>query len=640
MQKNPVVRWIVIVLASLVAVAALGAGALVYLVTRLDARAEIERAVEQATGRELSIHGQAGLSLWPIIGLRAEDAALANVTGGRAPALMAADEINVGVEIMPLFRRQMVVRDLVLQHPRIALEVDLEGRPNWLLRQTRATPTPEPAPTPGIDITPRSFRLRSVRISDGAFSYYDARRGVGWVFGDADLTTAVHGLDQPLRVDGTIRYNDRPVALQIELAKPGAALRGGLTQLSLQVHGDLINLSLAGQTVAASGELAGNVRAEGPSLRSLAAWVGMPIQLRSGLDRFAVDGRLAIGGGAYDFTNAAFTLDAMSGRGDFVLSHLRNKPYLSGRLELFDLDLNAYLAGTHSPPAAAAQTEANAPQAASPTPAVRAIDVQQPTLAQTRIDFSGLSAINADLELTTHALLFQHIRLDSARMGVVLNDGYMAATLHSADLYGGSARGRLEFDARTAEARLVQDIALSGVDTQRFLSDAVNFVNVAGRGDLAYTMETRGITQRELIANARGRAHIEVISGVLHGVDLGGVARTIRTALRGELIAPEAQTPFQGFSATFAIANGALASDNLSFNTPQLTLPGSGVIDLLRGSLDLRLAPRSPRGGIVVPFAARGPFSNIAYSSDLRGRAQREILTRVRDVQAAARPPP
>jgi AsmA protein len=644
MRKNPVLAWIIGILGTLAAVAALGLGALVYLVSRIDAAAEIERVVEQATGRDLTISGKAGLSLWPIIGIEAEDAALANVEGGRAPALMAADEINIGMEIMPLFRRQVVVRELVLEHPRIALEVDAQGRPNWLLqRRPTLTQGPQaPAGSSSIDLTPRTFSLRSVRISDGEFSYYDGRRGAGWVFGDADLTTAFEGPEQPVRVAGAIRYNDRPVELLIELAKPGAALRGELTQFSLQMHGELLNLSFAGQTVAASGEMAGNVRAEGPNLRALTAWVGVPIQGGAGLQRFAVDGRLALGGGAYDFSNASFTLDAISGRGDFILSESRGKPYLSGRLELFDLDLNPYLAGA-APPAPVQTPTSEAP--AAPTPpapaaeAPRAIDVQSRTLGQTPIDFSGLRAINADLELTTHALTFQHIQLDSSRMGVVLHDGYMAATLHTAALYGGYASGRLEFDARTPRVRLVQDISLSGVDTQRFLTDAVNFSNIAGRGDLAYTIETQGLTQRELIESARGRAHIEVVSGTLRGVDLGGVASTIRTALRGELIAPEAQTPFQGMSGTFAIAGGALASDSLSFNTPQLRIPGIGVIDLVRSRIDMRMAPRSPRGGIVVPFAARGPLGQVAYTSDIRDRALREIQARVNEVEAAARAP-
>jgi AsmA protein len=115
------------------------------------------------------------------------------------------------------------------------------------------------------------------------------------------------------------------------------------------------------------------------------------------------------------------------------------------------------------------------------------------------------------------------------------------------------------------------------------------------------------------------------------------VATTIRNALRGELIAPEARTAFQGFSATFAVADGVLASDNLSFNTADLRIPGIGVIDVGTRRIDLRLAPRSPRGGVVFPFSIRGPWTQIAYASDMNDRAQAEILARVREVEAASR---
>ena len=126
---------------------------------------------------------------------------------------------------------------------------------------------------------------------------------------------------------------------------------------------------------------------------------------------------------------------------------------------------------------------------------------------------------------------------------------------------------------------------------------------------------------------------------MLHGVDLGGVSRTIRNALRGELIAPQARTPFLGFSATFAIADGVLASDDLSFNTADLRIPGIGLIDLPGRRADLRLAPRSPRGGLVFPFSIRGPWGQSTYAGDFNGRVQRELLARVVQVEAAARAP-
>jgi AsmA protein len=644
-------RWTFLILGGLVAAALIGAGALFYLVSRLDVRAEVERAVENATGRDLTIAGDVGVSFWPVLGLRAEDATLANVEGGRAPAFIAMDEIDVGVELRPLLNQDVRVRRLVLQRPRIALEVDAEGRPNWIMRPRAAPTTPQqPAPDPNTPpARQREVSLREIRIADGEVSFFDARRGAGWVVGDADLTTAVTSMSAPVRLAGSVRYNDQAVQLEVDLKDPSAVAAGRNSEIQVEIESELLNASFDGVTTALSGEVAGAIQASGPSLRQLSAWSGSPIVGGTGLDAFSVTGRIAIGGGRYDFSNAGFAIDRIQGRGDFVLSQLRGKPYLSGRLELFDFDLNPYIGGQAAPPVTTpveAPTEGPpaAQTAAAPTAEIAAVEAPPRTVdiaaapSEQPIDFSGLRAINADLELTTHVMLVQHMRIDRAQLSLVLNDGFMAATLHNLTLYGGSGRGRFELQAQDAGVRTMQDLVFDGVDAQRFLGDAVNFGNIEGRSEMAINLRTQGATQTELINNARGRVHIEVVSGVLRGVDLGGVSRTIRNALRGELIAPEARTPFHGFSATFAVANGALASSDLSFNTPNLAIPGIGVIDLGAKRLDLRMAPRSAQGGgIVVPFSARGPFTALAYDSDLRGRARAEIEPRVREIDAAAR---
>jgi len=452
-----------------------------------------------------------------------------------------------------------------------------------------------------------------------------------------------------MRVEGAFVFNEKRVEVDASVARPGAAIRGELTQITLNLESELLTAEFNGQTIATSGELAGTVRASGPSLRQFSTWSGTPLQNAVGFEQFAVTGRLTVGGGGYSFSNAGFSVDQVRGRGDFVLSEVNSRPYLSGRLELFDFDLNPYLSGQAPPPApveqaevAAAMPEAGeaAPQAtaeiATVEAAPRAVDVRSEA-SETPINFAGLKAFDADLELVTHAVLFQHMRIDSARLNMVLNNGYMAATVHNLTLYGGSGRGRFEIDAREPATRIFQDLAFTNLDARPFLTDAINFSNIEGRSELNLNLTVSGRTQSEMIASAHGYAHLEVVSGVLHGVDLGGVASTIRNALRGELIAPEARTPFHGFSSTFSIADGVLASDNLSFNTPDLRIPGIILIDLPNRRLDARLAPRSPRGGVVVPFSARGPFGQFTYAHDLSDRAQREIQPRVDQVQAAAR---
>jgi AsmA protein len=638
-------RWLVLGLGALVALLAIAAAGLAYLVSQVDVRAEIERAVESATGRDLTIAGDVGVSFWPVIGLRAQDATLANVEGGRAPAFLTTDDIHVGVEIRPLFERRVVVREVVIERPNIALEVGADGRPNWILAPaSTGEPTPPPSEEVTVDVNRAS--LRELRIRDGEVSYFDARSGSGWVVGDVDIDTAVTSLDEPMRIEGSVVYAEQAIDLEFELGQPSALIRNQRMPLKLKLESELLDVDFDGQTLAASGEIAGLVEASGPSLRRLASWIGSPLQSGVGLEPFAVSGRIEVAGGRYSFSNAGFALDRIRGRGDFELSRLRDRPYVSGRLELFDLDLNPYITGqapalVDGAPVVAPTTADDAPSPTTEIAAVaeppRAVDVQAPA-SDAPIDLSGLRTVDADLELVTGVLLVQRMRIDSARLNLVLNDGYMAATLQELALYGGSGSGRFELDARQPRMRIVQELTVSNVEARPFLTDAANFANIEGRAELSLSLTTLGASQSELIRTADGRMHLEVVSGTLHGVDLGGVSRTVRNALRGELTAPEARTPFQGFSATFALGDGVLASDNVSFNTPDLRIPGLVVVDLPQRRIDARLAPRSAGSFIVFPFSARGPFTGpLAYDHDIGDRTQREIRAMIARVRANAR---
>lgn len=639
-----VVRWGGVLLAAALVLAGIGAGVIYYLISRLDIRSEIASAVEQSTGRKLTIAGRVGVSFWPVLGLEAHNASLANAAGGRAPALVQMDAIHVGVEIAPLLHREVVVRELAFDRPRIALEIGLDGVPNWRMQPTRPSAAPAPTQHAPANQTaaPEDFSLRQIRISDGEVTFFDMRRNLGWTLSSADLRAALISMERPFTITGSVSYLGKPVTMRLEVGSPRLAMTARPSPMKLSMQSELLNAEFEGTSTAATGDISGRVRASGPSLRRLVAWAGAPITGGGGLEAFAVSGMLDVHNAQYSFSNAGFSIDQVRGRGDFVLMRRYDRPYISGRLELFDFDFNPYLTGMPAPaPVGAEGAPAGAPgSSATPLAAVmaapRALDIAQPP-REAPADFSGLKAVNADLELTTHKVLFQHMQIDRAMLGLVLQDGHISATLYQMNLYGGSGSGRVELDASQPDVRFEQNLSVHGVDANRFLSDAVNFQNVEGTTELTYSVHAQGRSQSDLIKAMDGHAHIEVITGALRGVDLGGLARTISNALHGELIAPQARTPFQGFSASFAIADGVLASDNVSFHTPELTMPGIAVIDIPGRRIDARLAPRSSHGGIVIPFSARGPFDTIHYTSDLRDRAKREIEARVRAVQAASR---
>lgn len=638
-----ILRWTGIGLLVLLVLAGIAAGVLTFLIMRLDMKAEIERAVERATGRDLTIAGDVGVSFYPVLGINAHQASLANVEGGRAPAFAAMKEIAIGVELRPLLNRDVVVRELVMTEPNIFLEVDAQGKPNWnFTPETRSGQAPpqsaaEPGAAPAASERERAFTLRDVRSINGAVHYFDARTQTGWAVEGANLETALTSVNEPLRIRGDISFQSQALAVNVSLGNPRALMQGGASPLQFEVEGEALNASFEGDTRMASGEITGRVQASGPNLRNVAAMFGAPIDGTDKFENFSVTGLLTIRNEEFAFNDAAFALDQLAGRGDFVLSERNDKPYISGRLELADADLNPYL--PQQP--AAAQAPAPQPDAPAPPPAAvpeptRGVDIARAPVA-TPLDLAGLHAVNADLELTFAKLRVQRMQIDGGMMNLVVNDGYLAATMHRLALYGGAARGRIELDARQPDVRFVEEITGTGLDAQRFLVDAINLTTIEGRADLTLNLRSQGASQAALINSSDGRIHIEVVSGALRGVDLGGVSRTIRNALDGRLVRADARTPFQGFSATFDVADGVLASDSLSFNTSQLNIRGAGIIDLPQRRMDMRLAPRSPQGGIVIPFSVRGPFGAFEYDSDIRDRAKREIEARVRTVQAASR---
>ena len=370
-----------------------------------------------------------------------------------------------------------------------------------------------------------------------------------------------------------------------------------------------------------TGGLSGELTASGPSLRGLAAWAGSPLGRGPGLEAFKISGRLDVGVKRYAFDNAAIEIDNVKSRGDFLIEQGGHAPFVSGRLEIAALDLNPYLAP---------RTQESGVQVAS----VQQVDVKSPGWSDLPIDLTGLKALNANLELTTGPLQIQKTKLDRTQISLLLNDGYLIATMRELEMYGGNGTGRFEVDARGTDVTIRNELAVQKVDAQRFFTDAFGFTNLEGTAKIDWGFSGRGATQKSLMGSLTGTGAFAFQNGALRGVNLGGVGRTIRDAMRGEMVSPAARTPFSGFNATIKAADGVLATTDLVMVAPAARISAIGVIDMGGRSIDMRLTPRL--SGVTVPFRVSGAWTGIGYASDILGRARPGIEARVRAVRAKA----
>src|SRR5262245_19297018 len=66
-----------------------------------DHKGEIERAFREKTGRELKLHGELDLKLFPWLALRLESAELGNAPGFGTVAFAVIEEADLGVKTWP-----------------------------------------------------------------------------------------------------------------------------------------------------------------------------------------------------------------------------------------------------------------------------------------------------------------------------------------------------------------------------------------------------------------------------------------------------------------------------------------------------------------------------------------------------------
>ncbi|MBK8120054.1 MAG: AsmA family protein [Sulfuritalea sp.] len=123
-------KWIAGVSAALVVL-------LILLAAFLDwnwLRDPIARRVAAATGRSVAINGDLNvhLSLRPRI--VANDIVLGNAPGSREPVMAAIKRLDFRIDLLKLLTGVVELPEVALSDPRVLLEVNGDGVPNWIFK--------------------------------------------------------------------------------------------------------------------------------------------------------------------------------------------------------------------------------------------------------------------------------------------------------------------------------------------------------------------------------------------------------------------------------------------------------------------------------------------------------------------------
>ena len=606
-------KKLLIAVAALVVVLVAGVVALPFFVPVSVYKTQIEAQAKAATGRDLAIKGDMKLSLFPAVAIEAKDVSFANAAGASTPEMARLKSLKVAVKLMPLLKGSLEVESFILEEPVIVLEIDKQGRANWVFETRPATPGAAPQATGSS--AAGDIRLGEVKLKDGRLTYIDARTGEKEELTAINATVELPDLDRPMKFDGGATWHGKPLTVKLDVDKPRAFMAGQPAGISLLLGGDPVKIGFKGQvTTSGAGRAQGDVDLAIPSVKDLAAWIGKPIDARPNtMGALSISGKLDRQGPKTSFTGAKVSLDQIKGTGDVAVDTSGAKPHLQAMLALDKLDVNPYL-----PP------EAPAPRAGA-APSGQAA---QQGWSEEPIDLSGLKAANADLDLTVGGLVIRKIEIGKGVIKAQLKDGKLALDLSELALYQGSGQAKVTLDGSGPMPGVDARVTLSGVQAEPLLKVAADFERLSGTFATEAQITTKGRSQKEMVSALGGQGKFAFTNGAIKGINLGAMVRNITTAFTDPTAKETQKTDFSELGGTYSVAQGILRNNDLSMKSPLLRVEGKGTVDLPKKTVDYRVEPKvamttegqggqMQAAGLMVPVNVKGPWHDLSYQPDL-----------------------
>lgn len=604
-------------------------------------REPIARAMARSLGRPVGITGDARLvlSLRPAVelgGLR-----IGNPPGFDDEAFAVLGAARLEVDLLPLLRRRLVIRELSARDLVVRLSRRADGLGNWQrpdpsLPEVPETPAPPPDPRAAEDADARdaagafdastvaAVRLERVRLERIGLRVVDAR-GHERRF-DLDRLEASAGGREPLAVRVAGRVDeDFPYTLRIDGA-PLAALVApdGRWPFALA-------LSFAGTEARVEGWTRGLV-APGPGGTQTDLGVTLASDGLAQLERLLQTRLPAVGATRLAFrvrqSASGLALDAIDGAmgattiaGHLALDTRGAVPRLSGELALPTLDLRPFLGRPDS------------------APAPRSLLDTWRELAQTRVDLARLREFEADLTVTVGRWLSLPGDARDATLAVRVSSGRLVAPVQ-ATVGGARLQGELLADASEPVPRLRLRLG-TGASPLGALGELLTGIRglegELGRLDLA--LEGRGQTLEAIMRGLSARLTVDearlTYGNVAGGRPVGLRLDRLEVALpsrgrlrglaRGALLDEPFQARLEGSDLDSLARDGQVRFDlqaDASGARASLAgaLRGLGASVASDAELSLRFSLAAARAGTVGRWLGLSPAATVPL--DLRGRIE------------------
>jgi AsmA protein len=416
----------------------------------------------------------------------------------------------------------------------------------------------------------RNLSLDSLRIEDGTLLLRGEGGAPGKRIDGLNLEASLPAFAAPLSVDVKARFDGQPLGVTVSISSFGPFLDGEVAQLLLDV----------------------DAPAYFPQ-------------------------KLALMGSA-TYTGDVLALDGLSVRAGETMLRGAVSADLSGAVPQIKASLNGDSLNVDGLLGGSAKAAAGHADGAS-------------GWSDAKIDFSGLKAVNAQVNLSVGRLSYSTIKAGPIGIRAAVAGGKLKLELPNFQLYGGVGTGVLSVDATGKVPVQTFRFSLSNLDAYPFLDDVAAFQRIEGKTAIAIDLTASGASQRAMVSALAGTASFEFSDGAIRGINVAKMVRNLGSATLSGWQSGEAEkTDFASLGASSKIAQGKAQTSDLHLSGPLVRMAGVGTVDLPAQTINLRVDPQvvaSLKGqggkndleGLGVPVAINGPWAQPSIYPDIAG---------------------
>ncbi len=531
-------------------------------------------AAEQ--GIELALPGDLGWTFWPSLGFSLGELDMRQ--SGSAQPLLSAGNARVSVQLMPLFKRQILVDGIEVRNATVNLLVANDGESNWNRIGSPASPDAAPD-TPEAATTPPALSIARVRFINSALHYQDQQTAQDIRVSQLNLEArdvVIDGNRFPLEVSLDVQIDQLP-PLTVELK---GQIGLDLDQQLFTTHDTRVGVSAASVNTDARltlttqthwGEALSSTGTLHLNPTSLRRWLAMvsdePLATRNpdAFGSFSLNLPYEYRDDTLTLPDINLQLDSTVLKGSTILG-LGDAITVKTDLRGTAINVDDYL-----PPST--ETDETPTPEAEPTPLPMAL----------------LRELQVDAKLVFEKMTIMDIALTNPQLGLSAENGLLRLQPLQTGVAGGQIAGNGQLDARKSVARLTLELAGENIDVGQLLQQLADFGDIQGKVQTQAQVVSEGTTDRQLIDNLHAAAKVQSAQMQWQKINLEQqFCRAMAVLQQSEPPAFDwpAHTGMQPIELDVIFAQQTITVENLNASLARLLANAQGSMNIDTGDFD------------------------------------------------------